>query len=110
MNEIEIPPDPPCPECGAPVPLNARGCARCGARKDEHGDWRQSEIYDGLDLPDETTGDEDDFDYEEFIAREFQEGSKLGFLHQMTTRQRFWWLVGVITLIAFAWLSIVAIW
>ncbi len=95
--------DPRCPACGAPVHLNARGCRECGARRDERG-WSQPENLDGIDLP-----GEDDFDYEDFIRREFPESSKLEFLHRMTTRQRFWWLVALITLLAFAWLSFVAV-
>lgn len=113
----EIPADPPCPVCGAPVPLNARGCGRCGARKDlRTGAWEVSpDLYDGLDLPDlydeeDGTNGAEDFNYDDFVAREFQENSKLGFLHHMTTRQRFWWLVAVITFLAFAWLSIVSMW
>ncbi|MCB1231978.1 MAG: hypothetical protein KDN19_17040 [Verrucomicrobiae bacterium] len=99
-----VPTDPRCPECGAPVHLNAVSCGNCGARRDERG-WFRSADYDGIDLPE----DDDDFDYEDFVAREFHEGSKLGFLHRMTTKQRFWWLIAVLTLIAFAWLSLVAI-
>ena len=83
-----------CPECGADVSPNATGC-RCGARK-ENGRWLTSETYDGVDLP-----DDDDFDYQDFIAREFGEGTK-----KRSFRDFFWWLVALITLIAFILISI----
>lgn len=104
MSEL-TPEDPRCPSCGAPVHLNARGCRECGARRGERG-WSEPEHLDGIDLP----GADDDFDYEDFIRHEFpKSANKLEFLHRMTTRQRFWWLVALITLLAFAWLSFVAV-
>lgn len=94
--------DPRCPECGAPVHLNSRSCAQCGAKRGHRG-WLQGEGDAGLGL---SEIDEDDFDYEEFVAREFGENAaEQNFLHRMTTKQRFWWLVAVLTLIAFAILS-----
>ena len=46
-------PTPPeeCAQCGEPIPRNARACPGCGA--DERTGWRESSIYDGLDLPDD---------------------------------------------------------
>lgn len=82
-----------CPECGADVSPNALGC-RCGARKVD-GQWVASETYDGVDLP-----DEEDFDYDEFVAREFGEGKS-----EKSFREVFWWLVALLTLIAFVWIS-----
>ena len=49
MARIE-PPDE-CANCGADIPPNARACPECGA--DERTGWRESSIYDGLDLPDD---------------------------------------------------------
>lgn len=91
--------DPRCPECGAPVHLNASACRHCGARKGSAG-WQRSERYDGLDLP-----EDDDFDYAEFVAREFGEGQKAGW-RGWEARRRFWCVVAVITLIAFTWMSL----
>lgn len=104
MNQRPTTTDPRCPECGSSVHLNSVSCGSCGARRDEQG-WGNSEAYDGIDLPGD--GDED-FDYEAFLEREFGEENKppLAFLHGMTTRQRFWWLVGVLTLFAFGWVVI----
>jgi hypothetical protein len=50
------PPPATCANCGAPVPSAARACPECGA--DERTGWRESSVYDGLDLPDEAFGDE----------------------------------------------------
>ena len=48
-----MPRDQPAPEecanCGADIPRNARACPECGA--DERTGWRETSIYDGLDLP-----------------------------------------------------------
>lgn len=53
------PPPPPdeCANCGAEIPRNARACPGCGA--DERTGWRETSIYDGLDLPDD---DNEDYD------------------------------------------------
>lgn len=83
-----------CPHCGADAHPNAAGCRECGARKVD-GRWEDPEAYDGVDLPD------DDFDYEEFIRNEFGEGEG----RDRSFRKTFWWVVAVITLIAFAWIS-----
>lgn len=53
-----------CPVCGEDVPPRSVACPECGA--DERSGWKDdAHIYDGLDLPD------DDFDHDEFVAREF---------------------------------------
>jgi hypothetical protein len=38
-----------CANCGATIPPRAHACPDCGA--DERTGWRESSIYDGLDLP-----------------------------------------------------------
>jgi hypothetical protein len=80
-----------CPFCGTDVSPNAAGCRNCGAQKVE-GRWVEDAVYDGLALPD----DEDDFDYDDFVAREF--GSGAG---KKTGKELFWWIVAIIVLIAF---------
>jgi predicted nucleic acid-binding Zn ribbon protein len=52
-------PTPPdeCANCGAPIPRNARACPACGA--DERTGWRETSIYDGLDLPEDSDSDGD---------------------------------------------------
>ena len=48
MNPSTPPPDE-CAQCGAEIPRNAKSCPGCGA--DERTGWRETSIYDGLDLP-----------------------------------------------------------
>jgi hypothetical protein len=58
-----------CPHCGAKVPVGAAFCRECGA-SDESG-WSQEDWQGG-----ETTAGyapDDDFDYDEFLHREFPE-------------------------------------
>jgi hypothetical protein len=58
-----------CPHCGAKVPVGAAFCRECGA-SDESGwsqeDWQGGETASGY-APD------DDFDYDDFLRREFPE-------------------------------------
>lgn len=44
-----------CANCGAAIPRHARACTECGA--DEQTGWRETDLYDGLDLPDEAFAD-----------------------------------------------------
>lgn len=88
-----------CPECGDEVSPNAAGCRSCGAQKVD-GEWRTPESYDGLDLPGE------DFDYDEFIRREFGEDDPRSF----TGKQLLWWVTAVVTLVAFLWISLSGWW
>ncbi|HVU32833.1 MAG TPA: zinc ribbon domain-containing protein [Opitutaceae bacterium] len=44
-----------CANCGATIPPGARSCPECGA--DERTGWRETSIYDGLDLPEEDETD-----------------------------------------------------
>lgn len=48
MARVESTP-PVCAQCGAEIPPRAHACPECGA--DEHTGWRETSIYDGLDLP-----------------------------------------------------------
>ena len=52
-----------CPACGEWVPRGAAACDDCGACA--KSGWSGDTHEDGLDLPD------DEFDYDEFVAREF---------------------------------------
>jgi predicted nucleic acid-binding Zn ribbon protein len=49
MGRLEPPAE--CANCGADIPRNARACPECGA--DERTGWRETSIYDGLDLPED---------------------------------------------------------
>lgn len=79
-------PKPPkvCPVCGENVPPVALACPECGA--DHTTGWREdAETYDGVDLPD------DDFDYEEFVKKEFGSSRSPGF-------KRIWWITAIVVL------------
>lgn len=76
-----------CPVCGEDVPRGALACPECGA--DHNSGWRQdAEIYEGLDLS------EDDFDYNEFIKKEF------GPSFRPAGIKLIWWITAIIVLIA----------
>jgi hypothetical protein len=46
-----------CANCGATIPRGAKACPECGA--DERTGWRETDVYDDLDLPDEVWTDGD---------------------------------------------------
>jgi hypothetical protein len=80
-----------CPFCdrevrvGKPCP----GCAKKiqAPRHTKPKSWHQESSADGLDLPDE------DFDYDEFVAREFGRTP-----HRQLGVKWYWWLLGVAVL------------
>jgi hypothetical protein len=76
-----------CPVCGEDVPRGSRACPECGA--DERSGW-SGEAEDGLDLPDE------DFDYEDFVKREFGPEVKPQGIAWV------WWAAAIAALLAFA--------
>jgi len=53
-----VTPPEECAVCGAEIPRNAKSCPECGA--DERTGWRETGVYDGLDLPDEAWDEEPD--------------------------------------------------
>ena len=55
MPAPDAPPPPECANCGSPIPRTARACPVCGA--DERTGWRETSVYDDLDLPDEAFDD-----------------------------------------------------
>jgi len=73
-----------CPNCGAAVSPNAAACPECGA--DDQAGWNDSNQTQRLDLP------EEDFDYDEFIEREFVENKPNVIPNNL---HWFWWLVGI---------------
>jgi len=82
-----------CPVCGGTVPVKAKSCHHCGAC--EKTGWNEdASAADGLDLPD------DDFNYEDFIQKEFSpprksRGTKL-----------IWWITALILLLVTTVLTI----
>lgn len=82
-----------CPACGEWVPKGQVACDECGAC--DRSGWKNPDTaaaYDGLDLPD------DEFDYDDFIAREFG-GKQDG----VSSNQRsLWFWVGLVLVIILA--------
>lgn len=77
-----------CPVCGEDVPRRALACPQCGA--DHNSGWREeADTYDAVDLPD------DDFNYEDFVKREFGSRAKPRGLKTI------WWIVAIALIIAF---------
>lgn len=76
-----------CPACGEWVPRGAKACDDCGACA-ESGWKAESDVYDGLDLPN------DEFDYDAFIEAEFggKPSAKKAILNP-------WWWVALVLLI-----------
>ena len=77
-----------CPVCGKDVPGRALACPECGA--DHNSGWREdADTYDGVDLPN------DDFNYDDFVKREFGSRGKPPGLKTI------WWIVAVALIVAF---------
>ena len=74
-----------CPFCDCEVRVGkpCRGCAKKN---------RKDRSHDGLNLPD------DDFDYDDFVAREFGKAP-----HQVLGIKWYWWLLAVVILVAMGW-------
>ena len=49
MSDRRSPPTE-CANCGAAIPREVRACPECGA--DERSGWRETSVYDDIDLPD----------------------------------------------------------
>ena len=77
-----------CPVCNEEVPPRALACSECGA--DHNSGWREdADAYAGIDLPD------DDFNYEDFVQREFGSRAKRHGLKMV------WWIAGILLVAAF---------
>lgn len=63
-----------CPVCGEWVPRGAAACDDCGACA--KSGWSGNTHEDGLDLPSGYGGDDEEFDYDDFVAREFGGGGR----------------------------------
>ncbi len=90
----ERPPPPAgCAQCGASIPRHARACPECGA--DERTGWRESSIYDGLDLPDEAWRNDDDSAAPSSSARRAPDRRVNGLAW-------YWWCVALVILLGAA--------
>ncbi len=77
-----------CPNCGEWVPRGALACDECGSCA--KSGWNEDAEQDGLDLP------TNDFDYDEFIAREFGGQEPQG---RLQSAQKFWKGVAIVLVI-----------
>jgi hypothetical protein len=76
-----------CPVCNEEVPSGALACPECGA--DHNSGWRENaDAYDGVNLPD------DDFNYDDFVKREFDSRVKSAGLKMI------WWIAGIVLIAA----------
>ena len=90
MSDEAFRPPGDCPVCGEFVPRRSVACPGCGASRDSG--WNEEAAVSGLDLP----GD-DEFDYDDFVAREFGQGRP-----KRPDRRRLWTVVGLLLIAAMA--------
>jgi len=64
-----------CPHCGTVVRTNATSCPECGS--DDNTGWAEDADRWTADIP-TAHGEDDEFNYDEFIAREFGDRDKRG--------------------------------
>ncbi len=84
MNRTTPPPPEECAQCGASVPRRASACPECGA--DEHTGWRETSLYDGLDLPEESREDDGG------------EAAKVAARRSVGGLAWYWWVIGLMLL------------
>lgn len=82
-----LPPPDECANCGAEIPRHAKACPECGA--DERTGWRETSVYDDLDLPDSA--------YEDDAAPKRAPATP-----RVNGIAWYWWVVGVALLVLFA--------
>jgi hypothetical protein len=90
MSDEAFRPPGDCPVCGEFVPRKAVACPGCGASRDSG--WNEEASISGLDLPDDEA-----FDYDDFVAREFGQGRP-----KKPDRRRVWTIVGLVLILAMA--------
>jgi hypothetical protein len=78
------PPPPECANCGAAIPRNAKACPECGA--DERTGWRETSVYDELDLPESAWNDDENAEPKPQITR-------------VNGVPWYWWTVGAVLLL-----------
>ena len=93
-----------CPGCGAEIRVGSKGCPKCTRQPKqkpkkipEPKPWEQDESHDGLDLD---LPEDDTFDYDDFLVREFGTSGK------RSGKQWLWWVTAAILLAVLAYLWI----
>ena len=77
-----------CANCGASIPRGAKACPECGA--DERTGWRETSVYDNLDLPESAFEDET------------TPQSRRTSPNRINGLAWYWWAVGLVVLLAIA--------
>ncbi|MBA2623599.1 MAG: hypothetical protein H0U88_08295 [Chthoniobacterales bacterium] len=78
-----------CPVCGEEVLPRSLACPGCGA--DHNSGWRE-----GAESRDALGEEEEDFDYDKFVAEEFGSSAKPAGIKTV------WWITAILILIALA--------
>lgn len=97
-----------CPTCGAEVKVGA-ACPGCVPKKrsrkkrvsaaPKKRSWDQDSMSDGVDIPDE------DFDYDEFVQREFGNTP-----HKQIGIKWYWWATAVALAVSILVLLMLGVW
>jgi hypothetical protein len=78
-----------CPVCGEDVPPKSLACPECGS--DHNTGWKKNaDTYDGA------LSDDDEFNYDEFVEREFGKGSS----PKPAGMKTIWWVTAIVLLLA----------
>jgi RNA polymerase subunit RPABC4/transcription elongation factor Spt4 len=76
-----------CANCGAEIPRGAKACPECGA--DERTGWRETSVYDDLDLP------ESAYDDESKASKSVPPAKRVNGIAW------YWWMIGIVVVIVF---------
>jgi hypothetical protein len=82
----ETPPDE-CANCGAAIPRHAKACPECGA--DEHTGWRETSVYDGMNLPESAYDDATD------------DAARARPTNRVNGIAWYWWAIGIVVILVF---------
>jgi hypothetical protein len=77
-----------CPQCNGEVRVGAAACPHCGS--DDETGWSE-----------DADVEEDDFDYDEYVAREFPDDRQP--FQRTRGVNRFWQAVAIVVLLLIAW-------
>jgi len=87
-----------CPQCDGQVRVGAAACPHCGS--DDETGWSEDADVDAH-YGEDGNFDDDDFDYDEYVAREFPEDRPP--LERARGVNRFWQAVAIVVLLLIVW-------
>lgn len=82
-----------CPHCDGKVRIGAAACPHCGSDNDTG--WSEDADVDAH------YGEDDDFDYDDFVASEFPDREAP--FQRVRGVNRFWQAIAIILILIFAW-------